>query len=209
MKYNDEFPDNELKEPALKYNYLSAEDYLELERTSTRNKHELHQGHLVTMQGASIEHNTIVANMLGSIVPHLKGKHCRAFPSDLRVYISTAESFTYPDISIVCDDPDTLDDAYLDTIKNPSVIIEVLSPSTEKYDRGTKFFYYMQIASLKEYFIISSTSLYVQVARKQAQGTWKFEEITDPKASICIQSIQQMLTMAEVYERVGIQGNEE
>ncbi|HSC39426.1 MAG TPA: Uma2 family endonuclease [Chitinophagaceae bacterium] len=202
MKYNDEFPDNELNEAALKYNYLSAEDYLVFERASVRDKHELHQGRLVTMQGASIKHNRIVSNLISSIGPYLKGHSCEVFPSDLRVYIPTAESFTYPDISIVCDDPDSLDNTYLDTIKNPSVIIEVLSPSTEKYDRGTKFFYYMQIASLKEYFIVDSTSLYVQVARKQAQGTWKFEEITDPKASICIQSIQQMLTMAEVYERV-------
>ena len=208
MKYKDDFPDNELNEPALKYNCLSPEDYLVLERASKRDKHELHQGHLVTMQGASMKHNTIVANMLGSIVPHLKGKNCRAFPSDLRVYISTAESFTYPDISIVCDEPDTLDDAYPDTIRNPTVIIEVLSPSTEKYDRGNKFFYYMQIESLKEYFIVDSTSLYVQVARKQAQGTWKFEEVTDPKASVCIQSIQQVLTLAEIYERVAFQEEE-
>jgi hypothetical protein len=116
-----------------------AEADAELKRTGdydARDKHELHQGHLVTMQGASMKHNTIVANLLGGIVPHLRGKSCRAFPSDLRVYIPTAESFTYPDISIVCDDPDTLDDSYPDTIKNPSVIIEVLSPSTEKYDRG-------------------------------------------------------------------------
>ena len=202
MKYNDDFPGNELNEAALKYNYLSAEDYLVFERASVRDKHELHQGRLVTMQGASIKHNRIVSNLISSIGPYLKGQSCEVFPSDLRVYIPSAESFTYPDVSIVCDNPDVPDDQYLDTIRNPTVIIEVLSPSTEKYDRGTKFFYYMQIASLKEYFIVDSTSLYIQVARRQAQGIWKFEEITDPKASICIQSIQQMLTPAEVYERV-------
>ena len=205
MKYKDHDEDelNQLEEAALKYNYYSPEDYLSFERASLRDKHELHQGHLVTMQGATIKHNRIVSNLIRGIGTYLKGKSCEVFPSDLRVYIPTAESFTYPDVSIVCDELDVLKDTYLDTIKNPTVIIEVLSPSTEKYDRGNKFFYYMQIAGLKEYIIISSTALYVQIARRKADGLWQFTELTDKQASLSIQTIQYQLRLEEVYDRVG------
>jgi len=204
MKYKDHDEDelNQLEKAALKYNYYSPEDYLSFERASVRDKHELHQGHLVTMQGSSLKHNRIVRNLVMNIGGHLKGKSCEVFPSDLRVYIPTAESFTYPDLSIVCDELDVLDDTYLDTIKNPAVIIEVLSPSTAKYDRGNKFFYYMQIAGLKEYIIISSTTLYVQIARRKSDGLWQFTELTDREASLCIQTIQYQLPLKEVYDRV-------
>jgi len=204
MNYNDddEEESQQLEEPALKFNYFSPEEYLSFERASPRDKHELHQGRLVTMQGASMHHNRIVRNLLGGIAPHLKGQSCEVFPSDLRVYIPTAESFTYPDVSVICDEPDMINDAYLDTVKNPTVIIEVLSPSTERYDKGNKFFYYMQIAGLKEYIIISSTTLYIQTARKKADGLWQFTEITDKKAVLSIPAIQFRMPVEDVYERV-------
>lgn len=204
MNYKDDDEEdlNQVEEPAVKYNYFSPEEYLSFERASMRDKHELHQGKLVTMQGASMKHNRIVRNLLIGIGTHLKGQTCEVFPSDLRVYIPTAESFTYPDVSIVCDEPDMIDDAYLDTIKNPTVIIEVLSPTTEKYDKGNKFFYYMQIAGLKEYIIIGSASLYVQVARKKADGLWQFTEITDKSAVLSIPTIQYRIPIEDVYDRV-------
>jgi Uma2 family endonuclease len=118
-------------------NYVSAEDYLKVERAATE-KHELHEGQIVTMSGASLPHNYIVRNLLGQIISFLKGKKCTVFTSDLRVHILTTDSFTYPDLSIVCGKPEMLDDAF-DTLTNPSVLIEVMSRSTEKYDRGTKF----------------------------------------------------------------------
>ena len=199
---DDEQPQNQLEEAALKYNYFTPEEYLTFERASLRDKHELHQGKLVTMQGATMKHNRIVRNALVGIGTHLKGQSCEVFPSDLRVYIPTAGSFTYPDISVVCDKPDVLDDTYLDTIKNPTVIIEVLSPSTEKYDKGNKFFYYMQIEGLKEYILISSTTLYIQTARKKADGLWQFAEITDKESMLSIPTIQYKVSVAEVYDRV-------
>lgn len=204
MNYNDENEQelHELEEAALKYNYLSPEDYLSFERASVRDKHELHQGRLVTMQGASLKHNRIVRNLLGGMVPHLKGQPCEVFPGDLRLYIPSAESFTYPDVSVICDEPDMINDAYQDTVKNPSIIIEVLSPSTEKYDRGNKFFYYMQIAGLKEYIIISSTALYIQTARKKADGLWQFTELTDKKGTLFIPTIRYQVPVEEIYDRV-------
>jgi len=156
--YEEALLENQLQEAALKYNYLSPEEYLTFERSSVRHKHELHEGYLFTMQGASIKHNQIVGNLVRDIGTHLKGNSCQVFPSDLRVYIPSAESFVYPDLSIVCDEPEILDDTYLDTIKNPTVIIEVLSPSTESYDRNKKLFIYRQIPALEQYIMISSTS---------------------------------------------------
>ena len=193
--------EDEIQEPALKYNYVSPEEYLAAERTA-KEKHELHEGHIVTMTGASVEHNDIVSNLIGSINPFLKGKSCRVFPSDLRTYIPTAESFTYPDVSIVCDKLNLKDDEYKDTLLNPSVIIEVLSPSTQKYDKGNKFFYYIQIATLKEYILIDSVACYVQTARKQADGSWKFEETTDTNTSLHIQTINHSIPLQEIYDRV-------
>ncbi len=192
--------ENEVKEPALKYNYTSAEEYLEMERAS-QEKHELHHGTIITMTGASLKHNQIVRNLIGNIHPYLKGKSCSVFPSDLRTKILTKDSFTYPDVTIICGEPELMDD-HFDTLLNPSVIIEVLSPSTEKHDKGFKFFYYMQIPSLKEYIMISSTGINIHISRKQNDASWKFEEITDPAASLFINTIEQNIPMGDIYDEV-------
>ena len=170
--------ENEVKEPALKYNYTIAEEYLEIDRTS-QEKYELHQGTLITMTGASLKHNQIVSNLIVGIGSYLKGKSCRIFASDLRTKVLTEDSFTYSDVTIVCGEPELMDE-HFDTLLNPSLIIEVLSPSTEKNDKGFKFFHYMQIPSLKEYIMVSSTGIYIHISRKQDDSLWKFEEITDP-----------------------------
>src|SRR4051812_41130526 len=99
--------ENELNEPALRYNYTTAEEYLEMERASDE-KHELHQGKIVAMAGASLRHNQVVSNLVGNINPFLKGKSCQVFPGDLRTKIPSQDTFTYPDISIVCDKPELL-----------------------------------------------------------------------------------------------------
>ncbi len=157
--------ENEVKEPALKYNYTSAEEYLEMERTS-KGKHELHRGTIIKMTGASLKHNKIVSNLIVEIGSYLKGKSCSIFPSDLRTKVLTKDTFTYPDVTIVCGEPELMDE-HFDTLLNPSVIIEVLSPSTEKYDKGFKFMLYMQIPSLKEYIMVNSTERFIHISRKQ------------------------------------------
>jgi Uma2 family endonuclease len=192
--------ENEIKEPALKYNYISAQEYLEMERSSPE-KHELHRGTVITMTGASLKHNQIVSNLVADIGTFLKGKSCQVFPSDLRTKVPTADTFTYPDVSIVCGEPELMDE-HFDTILNPSVIIEVLSPSTEKYDKGNKFLYYMQISSLKEYFMISSTEIYIQTACKQSDSSWKFEEIKDINASLFINTIEHNISLNDIYGNV-------
>ncbi|MFN2458928.1 MAG: Uma2 family endonuclease [Chitinophagaceae bacterium] len=192
--------ENEVKEPALKYNYATPAEYLEAERNANE-KHELHQGTIVAIAGASLKHNTIVSNIITNVGMYLKDKDCDIFSSDMRVHIPLVNTFTYPDALIVCDEPDMFDDKF-DTVKNPSTIFEVSSPSTENYDRGTKFFYYMQIPSLKEYIIVNQNTIYVQIARKQPAGAWLFEEVNMLDASLHISTIQFDLSMIDLYNKV-------
>lgn len=189
--------ENIVNEPAVKYNYLTAEEYLEAERKA-EHKHELMNGYIITMTGASLKHNKIVGNLIGSINPFLKGKGCEVFPSDLRVNIPSTNSFTYPDLTIVCGKPELLDELF-DNLLNPSVIIEVLSPSTESYDRGNKFFTYQQITSLKEYILVDSNSIQIQSIIKKDDGLWKFETINDIKGSLTINTISQQILLSDIY----------
>lgn len=182
------------------FNYTSPVEYLALERVANE-KHELLQGKVSAMAGASFAHNEIASNVFGNIKNFLRGKSCRIYPSDLRVHIKSKETFTYPDATIICGKPEMLDD-HFDTVTNPSVIIEVMSPSTESKDRGEKFFYYMQIESLREYLLIGSTRMFVQTAKRQADGSWKFEEITDANAYMPINAIEHKISLKEIYDNV-------
>ena len=192
--------ENILNEPVLQYNDLTAAEYLEAERKAT-GKHELMNGKIITMTGASLKHNRIVSNLIGSINPFLKGKSCDVFPSDMRVNIPTTNSFTYPDITIVCGKPELLDE-HFDNLLNPTVIIEALSPSTESYDRGNKFFTYQQIPSLKEYILVDSSSCTVQTIVKKDDGLWQFASITNPAHTLTIHSISQTILVSDVYDGV-------
>ena len=192
--------ENIVNEPALKYNYLTAEEYLEAERKAT-GKHELMNGKIITMTGASLRHNRIVRNLIRDIAGFLKGKSCEVFPSDMRVNIPTTNSFTYPDLTIVCGKPELLDDEF-DNLLNPIVIIEVLSPSTESYDRGNKFFTYQQIPSLKEYILVDSTACNIQTIVKKDDGLWQFDTISNIASSVIIQSISQTILVSDVYDGV-------
>ena len=183
--------------PALKQ--ITPEEYLEIERAA-ENKHEYFKGEIIAMAGASLNHNRMVANIIRKVGNLLDGGHCEILPSDLRVSVSSEQSYTYPDATIVCDEPE-MQDGTFDTITNPSVIFEVVSPSSENHDRR-KFFFYMQIASLKEYILINSTNTYVQAARRQSDGSWKFEDIRDMDASLSINTIGQSVPLKDIYANV-------
>ena len=144
--------DNIINEPAPKYNYTSPEEYLIAERAA-KEKHEYYEGKVVAMAGASLNHNEIVTNLARHGGNLLEGKDCRIYVNDLRIQILSKGTYTYPDATIICGNPEFTDD-HFDTIKNPSVIFEIISPSSEDYDKGKKFFYYMQISSLQEYILI-------------------------------------------------------
>ena len=179
--------ENEVKEPAPKYNYISPEEYLAMERVSDQ-KHEYYDGYVVAMSGASLEHNDIAMNLYTIIGSFLEGKDCRILPSDMRVSTPGRDTYIYPDASIVCGEPKLEDDKF-DTLLNPSVVFEILSPSTQKNDVGYKFLWYQTIPSLKEYVMIDSKKRYIQIARKQDDLAWRFEEITGTRNQLIIQTI--------------------
>jgi Uma2 family endonuclease len=192
---------SEVKEAAPKYNYYSVEDYLALERTPSTTRYELHEGYLIVMQGASFSHVRICGNLMIDVGHFLRGKTCDIFSNDLKTGILSKESIVYPDLIITCEPP-LFHDNEKDVLLNPAVIMEIFSPSTEEYDRGNKFFYYRQLASLREYILIGSTGPYIYTARKQQNGQWVSEETNNPDALLTIETIGYTLPLSEVYHKV-------
>lgn len=194
--------ENEVKEPAPKYNYVSPEEYLVFERAAEY-KNEYYYGQIMAMSGASLRHNIIDRNLLGTIGPFLKGKSCNILPSNMRVSTPTHDSYMYPDASIVCGEP-ILEDDQFDTLTNPSVIFEILSPSTRSIDKGRKFFFYQQIPSLKEYIMIDSLKRFIHIARKQSDQSWIIETINEKVTQILITTINFSLSLDQLYEDTGL-----
>ncbi len=182
------------------YQYTSPEEYL-LSEAKAEHKHEYYNGEMVAMAGAGKEHNYIVANLLREIGGHLKGKTYDVFPSDLRVGTPFSDGFMYPDVSIVCGEPIMKENAF-DTLANLTVIIEVMSPSTENSDRGHKFFRYLQIPTLREYLLISSTDYATEAIRVQADGSFKITKCNGKDSLIEIESVGLSLQLADVYYKV-------
>jgi Uma2 family endonuclease len=174
--------DEIVNEPAVAYQkrHYTVEEYLEMEKPSTV-KHEYFQGEIFAMSGAGDNHNEIFSNVFGEVAYKLKGKSCRAYGSDKRMNIPENTLFTYPDISIYCNGL-IHSDVDEDTSILPTVIIEILSPSTKNYDRGKKFNLYKDIPSLKEYIMIDSESVLVEAYYINDEQNWvlnKHEEISD------------------------------
>jgi Uma2 family endonuclease len=190
----------EVKEPAVSYNKqkISIEEYLEMENAS-QEKHEYYQGEVFAMSVAKVTHNVIATNLLTALKIKLKGKSCRPFNSDQRIQIETNTLFTYPDVSIICGDVITRNnDDY--NVLNPTVIIEVLSHSTKNYDRGEKFKLYRSIPTLKEYVLVDSESIHVEIFRLNASRHWELEEFNDDAENIFIQAIDTSLSVEEICE---------
>ena len=192
--------ENEVKEPAPKYNYISPEAYLAAERAS-ESRSEYYEGHIIAMAGASLKHNKIAMNLYREVGSFLKGSICNILPSDMRVSTPSHDSFMYPDAVIVCGEPQLEDDKF-DTLLNPSVIFEILSPSTSNMDKGRKFFFYREIPSLKEYIMIDSLKPLVILSRRQPGNSWVFENIDE--GAFTMQTIGFTLTLQEIYDGTDI-----
>jgi Uma2 family endonuclease len=195
--------ENEVKEPAPKYNYVSPEQYLEMERAA-ETTHEYYKGEVFAMSGASWQHNVIAKNINTIFLPFLKGKPCDMFGSDLRIHIPENTLYTYPDFSIIPGNPETTDDEE-DTIIKPSVLIEILSKSTKDYDRGTKFNLYRSIKTLSEYILIDSTSVSVEIFTRHDDNSWiltEFKQLTD---HFVISTIGLTLHLHDIYDDVSFE----
>lgn len=179
---------------------LTPEDYLALERQA-ETKSEYLDGEMFAMMGGSLKHSLIVGNLVRELGSQLKKRPCQVFPSDLRVHTPATGLYTYPDVIVVCGEP-RLQDEHQDTLLNPTVIIEVLSPTTEAYDRGKKFEHYRSIESLVEYLLVSQNEPHVEHYLRQDDNRWLFTETASLEASLGLPSIQCELALAEVYEKV-------
>ena len=181
---------------------MSEEEYLEQERAS-KTKSEYFRGEVFAMAGASREHNLITANIIAELVLQLKNKPCRVYPSDMHLQVEKSGLFTYPDVMVVCDKEKFIDDKK-DTILNPDVIIEVLSDSTESYDRGEKFFNYRQIDSLKEYILVWQKRKKIEKYSRVNSPLWTLTETDDNNQSISLDSIECKLELVNVYDKIEI-----
>ena len=192
--------ENEVKEPGPKYNYVSPEQYLEMERASEV-KHEYYKGEVFAMSGASKAHNDISYNIYRLVAPPLHGKGCKLYGSDFRIHVPEHSLFTYPDFSIVCGKAET-SEIYTDNLTNPAVIIEILSKSTGNYDRGMKFSFYRTIKTLQEYILIDSTSIIVESYTRQGDNSWLLKEFKHLSDSFFISTIGLTLYSKDIYDDV-------
>ncbi len=190
----------EVREPALAYRHKkwTIEEYLRLENDATE-KHEYYQGEIFAMSGAKLPHVLITKNTIVGLADRLKGKPCQPYGSDLRIHIPSNTLFTYPDISVFCGKIETLNDDEFNSL-NPSALIEVLSPSTRTYDRGDKFKLYRDIASLKEYVLIDSDSVSIEVFSINKEGLWQLKEYKNLNEVLVLKSIDVNLPLTEIYD---------
>ncbi len=178
---------------------FSDADYLRFERFA-QERHEFIDGSVHAMAGESPNHSTICFNLYGSIYGQLRGKKCRGYSPNMKVATNEAGLFSYPDLIIVCGQP-TYHDKTSDVVTNPTVIFEVLSPSTESYDRGEKFLRYTNnIASLEDYVLISQNGPHVEQYSK-ASG-WKKVEVDGLDAVLRLDVVECEILLSELYDRI-------
>jgi Uma2 family endonuclease len=177
----------------------SAEEYLAFERQS-ETKHEYFDGEVFAMAGGTQPHSAIAGNLIGELRNETKERGCHVHTGDMRVLCPTG-LYTYPDVSVVCGELD-LEDENKDTLLNPLVIVEVLSKSTDAYDRGRKFANYKTIESLKEYVLVAQDGVAIDHFARQKDGSWQQTTVTDPSASLNLPALECSIAVEEVYRNV-------
>jgi Uma2 family endonuclease len=199
----------DMREPVIAYGKTkhTMEEYLQWEKTQ-QEKHEYYRGEIFTMEGhgdalamsgAGHRHNKLYSNLFVGLGILLKGKSCQPYGSDMRIHIPENTLYTYPDITIICGDfiSSDIDE---DTVVQPTVIIEILSPSTKNYDRGEKFTLYRDIPALKEYILVDTASIRIEAFRINDRGHWELEEYKSVEGIFKIPSIDASLPVADIYE---------
>jgi len=179
--------------------YITPEEYLRIERAA-ETKSEYYQGKMFAMAGASRSHSLIAGNLFRELGNRLLDRDCEVHATDMRLLVSSAGLYTYPDVMVVCGEP-VLADAHNDILTNPCLIIEVLSKSTEDYDRGGKFHQYMRIPSLVEYLTVSQSEMLVDQRIRQPDNSWLTREI-GPHQGLSLPSLGIRLDFADIYRKV-------
>lgn len=183
---------------------LTAEEYLALDRAAEF-KSEFINGEMFAMSGVSMQHARIQTNLVVELSASLGGRDCEVFGSDFRVRVSS-RMYTYPDVIVVCGPPQ-LGDEHQDILLNPVVLFEILSPSTEKYDRGLKFQHYWTIESLKEYILVDQQQVRVEHYIRQAGNTWTLHTYQNRSEQLDLASITASLSLQRIYDRVELPSN--
>ena len=179
---------------------LSLEEYRNLE-TRAETKHEYHDGEIIEMTGGSINHNSILINLIVLLKLALRGTNYRLQSSDLRLWIPQYNRGLYPDLMIIAGEP-LFSDNRNDEILNPCVIIEVLSSSTSSYDRGDKFRYYRSIPQLNQYLLVSQGEILIESYSKTSENNWLLQEYTPARGIISLDSLGISLNLADIYEGI-------
>lgn len=177
----------------------SVDEYLELEQSSEV-KHEYFDGEIFAMAGAKWGHNQVAGNCVRELGNRLKDRNCSAVPSDMMVFCPTGLR-TYPDVSIVCEEPRFEDDREL-VLLNPLVLVEVVSDSTEAYDRGRKFENYKSIPSLQEYVLIAQDRMHVDHLALQSDNKWLITSYGEKDGPVELPALSCSLSLAEIYANV-------
>jgi len=180
---------------------LTEDQYLAIE-ADAEFKSEFYDGEMFAMAGANLSHNSVKDNLILEIGLRLKGGSCRTFSSDMRVKVKRTGLYTYPDIVIVCGEPEIERRGGLDTLLNPQVVIEILSKTTEGYDRGTKFRHYKRMASVKEYLIVCADRGCVDRFVRQDDETWVLTTFDKPSGKMALASVPMRIPLADVYRNV-------
>ncbi len=187
---------------AIAHNLFSIQDYLSMERDAI-DRHEYYQGEIYSMAGTTLQHDRIDKNLIGMINPFLKGKSCSVFGNDIRVHIPSNTLFTYPDVFIICGNAELLENEF-DTVLNPSVIFEILSRSTRKYDKLEKFSLYRSISSFSEYVLIDSEKAEIEHYIKNNDNTWTLAVYDKPEQILTIKKIGIHISLFDLYDGVDL-----
>lgn len=180
-------------------NLLSEREYLDLERRSEI-RHEYIAGRVFAMSGASRRHNLIAGNLYALLWSQLRGRQCEAYMSNMRVTVGPTGMYTYPNIVALCGEP-RFEDEHVDTLLNPSVIIEVLSETTEAYDRGEKFAHYRRLETLREYVLVAQDKVRVEHYQREGEQ-WVLSEISDPRGTLRLAALDSSVDVGAIYEKV-------
>jgi Uma2 family endonuclease len=184
--------------------WVSVEEYLAIDRASIDIKYEYMDGHMYAMSGGTIDHAEIAANLFFMLRRYLQGKPCRTFSSDVRVQVAKTKYY-YPDVTVSCNSEDWQQGTN-DILRTPRLVVEVLSPSTESFDRGKKFRVYQACSSIEEYVLISTTHQMVEIYRRQGE-LWAYQQI-GPGQQVKLVSIGLALPVADLYVNTDVQERE-
>ena len=181
--------------------FYSLNDYFALETTDDQ-RHEYYHGEIFAMSGGSVNHNRISVSVATSFAGALAGKPCEVFVADLRLLVKSRQLYTYPDVMVVCGKLEYAQNR-TDLITNPTVIVEVLSPSTENYDRGKKFnFFYRTVETLRDYVLIDQDRILVEHLRRSDERTWLLTVLEELSETLVLESIGVSIPVGEIYQRV-------